>query len=170
MPIGEVRFLDLAQEDGWAADSMAEFLGRPAAWIDFARAAALYQKLIVQAIAHNPVSVPKWLHRAVQGAAAAAGPTAATQAAASLLALTINSSAPDFASVADLVAVTRAALRQTDDPEQAASADPLPPCSQLIRDAYARAIPHDLATGYVISMFTTLSEEDRSEVLRALLS
>ena len=68
-----------------------------------------------------------------------------------------------------LVSAARQALTDTDHPDQTPAADPLPIAATLLRDAYARALSHELAAHIVIATFSALDESDRSTVIRMLL-
>jgi len=170
MPFNEQRLLELAEDEDWASGSVAAALGRPAAWTDTPRAAALFGRLIGLAQSHRPATVPGWLYNALQGAAANVGaPAAATDIAARLLAITIHQSKTQGNPAAALVAAARLALAHTDDPKPPPSPGPLPACAVLLRDTYAKAIPHVLATRYVIATFAALPDPDREAVMQVLL-
>ena len=126
--------------------------------------------MIVQVRSHAPTTSPQWLRAAVRGATTLpARPDPAAGVAACLLAITIDVAAAHGQHVARLVAATRQALVDTDDPDQAPAADPLPITATLLRDAYARASSHELAAPFVLATFSALPKTDKHTVTRAVL-
>lgn len=68
-----------------------------------------------------------------------------------------------------LVAVTRRALTDTDDPDGIPAADPLAIAVMLLRDSYAGASSHELATRFTTATLAALGEIDKNTVIRVLL-
>jgi tetratricopeptide (TPR) repeat protein len=170
MPLNERRLLELAEDDNWNPAGVAAALARPATWADPLRTLAFYRRLVAQIRSHAPTSVPHWLHAAVLGAATLpARPNPAAGVAACLLATTIETAAAHGELVGQLVAAARQALSDTDDPDQAPAADPLPITATLLRDSYARASSHELAARFVVATFSTLAQADKDTVTRVVL-
>ncbi|MFB9443015.1 hypothetical protein Dvina_51335 [Dactylosporangium vinaceum] len=170
LPLNEPRLFELAEDDSWRPAAVGAALARPAVWADPLRALTFYRRLIAQARTHAPTSLPDWLYAAARGATVLLGrPDAATGVAACLLAATIETAASHGYQVAHLVAATRQALADTDDPDQPPAADPLPITITILRDAYAKASSHELAARFVLATFAALSETDKNTVLRIVL-
>lgn len=81
----------------------------------------------------------------------------------------IESTAAGGEQVAQLVAATRQALIDTDDPGGVSAADPLPIAVTVLRDAYSRAMSYELAAQFVSATFAALNETDKNVTIRALL-
>jgi hypothetical protein len=170
MPLNEQRLLELAEDDNWNPTGVAAALARPATWADPLRTLAFYRTLVTQARSHAPSTLPHWLHAAVLGATTLpARPDPAAGAAACLLATTIDIAAAHGEHVGQLVAATRQALTDTDDPDQTPAADPLPITVTILRDAYARATSHELAAPFIIATFSALADADRDTVTKVVL-
>jgi len=65
MPFNEHRLLELAEDEDSTSGSVAAALGRPAAWTDTPRTAALFGRLIGLAQSHRPATVPGWPYNAL---------------------------------------------------------------------------------------------------------
>ena len=170
MPLNEQRLLELAEDDNWKPAGVAAALARPASWADPLRTLEFYRRVIAQVRPHAPTALPHWLYAAVRGAAIlSARPDPAAGIAACLLAITIEIAAAHGEHAAQLVAATRQALVDTDDPDQTPAADPLPITATLLRDAYARASSHEFAARFVIAIFSAVAETDKDTVTRVLL-
>jgi tetratricopeptide (TPR) repeat protein len=171
MPLNERRLLELAEDDNWHPASVAAALARPATWADPRRTLAFYQRLTKQARTHAPATLPDWLYAAVRGAGTfLARPGPAASLAACLLATTIETAAAHGEQVAHLVAATRQALTDTDDPDGIPAADPLPIAATLLRDAYAKASSHELAARFVLATFAALGETEKKIIVRLLIA
>jgi hypothetical protein len=169
MPLNEERLLEIAEDDNWHPTGVAAALARPATWADPLRALAFYRRVAVQVRVNAPSKHPDWLYAAVRGAAILlARPDPAAGVAACLLATTIETAAAQGEQVARLVAATRQALADSDDPDQAPAADPLPITVTLLRDAYASASSPELAARFVITTFAALGETDRNTITRVV--
>jgi len=170
MPLNERRLLELAEDDNWHPIGVAAALARPMTWADPLRTLAFYRRLAAQVHTHAPSKLPGWLYAAVRGAATLlARPDPAAGVAACLLATTIETAAAHGEQVTHLVAATRQALTDTNDPDQTPAADPLPIAAALLRDAYARASSHELAARFVIATFAALGEADRHNIIQVVL-
>ncbi|WP_431948042.1 PIN domain-containing protein [Micromonospora marina] len=170
MPLNERRLLELAEDDNWHPAGVAAALARPTTWADASRTLAFYQRLTRQVRTHAPGTLHDWLYAAVRGANTFFGrPVPAAGIAACLLATTIEIAAAQGEQVAHLVAATRQALTDTDDPDGIPAADPLPIAVTLLRDAYAKGSSRKLATRFVIETFTALGEIDKDAIIRVLL-
>jgi Tfp pilus assembly protein PilF len=167
----EQRLLELAEDEDWAPGCVAAAIARPGAWTNAAQTAAIFQKLVTIIATRRPETLPRWLFGAVLGACATQRtPTARSNAAARLLALAIHSARASGQLVVDLVAATRNAIHNADDPEQAPSPDPLPASAVLLRDVYTRVVSPALATRYVMATFASLTLADGQAVIRELLA
>ncbi|WP_091456057.1 PIN domain-containing protein [Micromonospora inyonensis] len=170
IPLDERRLLELAEEDNWHATAVAAALARPTTWADARRTLTFYQHVTNQVRTHAPATLHDWLYCAVRGANTfLARPAPAAGVAACLLATTIEIAAAQGKQVDHLVAATRQALADTDDPDGIPAADPLPIAAVLLRDAHAKGSSHKLATCFVIETFAALSEIDKDILIRVLL-
>jgi hypothetical protein len=170
VPLNERRLLELAEDDNWNPAAVAAALARPATWADPLRTLAFHRRLVAQVRSHAPTSLPHWLHAAVLGATTLpARPNPAAGVAACLLATTIDIAAAHGEHVGQLVAAAHQALTDTDDPDQAPAADPLPITATILRDSYARASSHELAARFVIATFSALAKADSDTVTSAVL-
>lgn len=169
LPLNERRLLELAEDDNWRPAAVAAALARPAVWADPQRALTFYRRLTAQARSHAPTTLPDWLYAAVRGATILLARPAAAGVAACLLTTTIETAAAHGEQVAHLVAATRQALTDTDDPDQPPAADPLPITVTLLRDAYAKASSHELAARFILATFADLTETDKTTILRIIL-
>ncbi|MET7400634.1 hypothetical protein ABZS66_44860 [Dactylosporangium sp. NPDC005572] len=171
LPLDEPRLLELAEDARWNPTVVASALARPATWANPRRASAFYRQLLIQARTHAPSSLPQWLYAAVRGATTLlARPDHAAGVAGALLATTIEIAAAHGEHVADLIAATRRALADTDDPDQSPASDPLPTAATLMRNSYAKTTSHELAARFVIATFAALGEDDTNMVSRTVLS
>lgn len=149
---------------------MAAALARPATWANHQRTLRFYRDLLFQVRSHAPTTFPQWLYAAVRGATTlTARVDPAAQVAGRLLAVTIEISAAHGEHVGQLVTAARQALTDTDDPDQAPAADPLPTAAALLRDAHASTSSHGLAARFVRATFSALAEIDKETVTRVLL-
>ncbi|MFC0097811.1 hypothetical protein ACFFKH_09745 [Micromonospora marina] len=170
MPLDERRLLDLAADDNWHPAGVAAALARPTTWADARRTLAFYQRLTTQVQTHAPATARDWLYAAVHGAGSFfIRPSAAAGVAACLLATTIEIAAAQGEQVAHLVAATRQALTDTDDPDGIPATDPLPIAATLLRDAYVTGSTRQLATRFVVETFAALGEIDKHAIIRVLL-
>ncbi len=170
LPLNEQRLLDLAEDANWQPTAVAGALARPSTWTDPLRTLAFYKRLVAQVRVHAPSSGPQWLYAAVRGATTRlARPDPAAGIAACLLASAIETHAAYGDQVAELVSQTRRALADTDDPDQAPAADPLPVAVAILRDAYATASTHELAARFIIATFSALAEADKNTIIRIVL-
>lgn len=170
LPLNERRLWELAEDDNWHPAGVAAALARPVTWADPVRTLAFYRRLTAQVRTHAPNKLPDWLYAAVRGATTLpARPDPAAGVAACLLATTIEIATAHGEQVTHLVAATRQALTDTDDPDQTPAADPLPIAVTILRDAYAKASSHELAARFVIAIFAALSEADKNTIIRVVL-
>src|SRR5256886_1645929 len=145
-------------------------LPTPPLWAPPHRPPPSSRRLVPRIRSPPPTPVPPWPPAAVRGAATLpARPNPAAGVAACLLATTVETAAAHGDLVRQLVAAARQALSDTDDPDQAPPADPLPITATLLRDSYARASSHELAARFAVATFSTLAQADKDTVTRVVL-
>jgi tetratricopeptide (TPR) repeat protein len=170
VPLDNTRLLEIAEDQQWAAGAVAVALGRPAVWIDPARAFDIL-RLILQAVRiHRPEAVNDWLYLAVRGASYTNpdNPQANIALTATILASAIYLTRAQGEPARVMLSATRRALADTAvDPDSVS--DPLPATAQLLRDTLAKALPYAMASQYVLAVFASLEDDDLRVVRQTML-
>ncbi|WP_436500377.1 NACHT N-terminal Helical domain 1-containing protein [Actinokineospora sp. HUAS TT18] len=164
------RLIEIAEEEGWQAGSVAMALGRPSSWRNAEATLPFVGKLVQQVAQHRPDALPQWAYWLARGAAYAfcRTPQLASNAVAGVVALAIhhaNASGPLLRAVVDRC---RAALFDVVLVRQDV-VDPLPLAAEAIYRTLLELLPPALAAQYVVAAVAQLEDRDRHAVLRMIL-
>jgi hypothetical protein len=168
-PPDETLLLEIAEEEGWKPGAAALALASPASWVAPA-AFPIYRRIVRATHANQPSAEFGWLYSAVEGMAFAFAhqPETVGRVAGVILAWTIDATNSSGRTVAEMVAITRQAIRipylQSPD-----LPDPLVPAVEALRDSLAGTVPAHLAAQYILGIFSELADDDKPVVARLIL-
>jgi hypothetical protein len=169
-PLNPDYLMEIAEEEGFVANTVAGILSRPGAWVAPVATVRFFNRLAPIVASKQPGQLPAWLYAAVTGARLAVpdNPQVASNISGVLLANALINQRPTPNGNLRLIDAVKSAIHRT-EAEGISTPSAVVHAARVLKDTMDGLLPPAMVVPYVLAVFQGLPEDERVSVLMAVM-